>query len=684
MTEEARGGGDTGGFPTYRVGVDVGGTFTDLVAVAERTGERVTLKAPSTPQAPEQAVLDLLRRFIASLVHDDGVNGSAAVALLCHSTTVATNALLGQLHLETPRVGLLTTEGFRDVLEIGRQARSEVYNLFVTRPRPLAERRDRLGIPERIDARGTVVRPLDEEAVRAALARLQDEGIRDVAVVFLHSYANPAHERAVAQIATAAFPVLTVTLSSAVDPEYREYERASTTVVTAALRPIVSGYLTRLEQGVRGQSIAAPLLVMGSHGGMSDLAAAARRPAALIESGPAAGLAAAAALAQDLSLDRVLSFDMGGTTAKAGTILGGAPETVAEFEAAGRTHSGRHVRGSGYPVRFPFLDLAEVSAGGGTIAHQDPGGALRVGPLSAGADPGPACYGRGGRDPTVTDADLLLGRLPPAHLLGGALLVDRSAAERAMADLAGRLGLEALDLAAGIVRVIDADMTRALRIVSVERGHDPRRFTMIAFGGGGPLHACALATALGVPRVIIPPEPGLFSAAGLLTSPLKVALVHPVLSPASGEGAHDVAAIFAALEREAMAELEAQGAARAAITAVRSLDLRYTGQSFELAVPAPPNEPLVEAIARFHRRHHEVYGYASPDHGVEIVAARLTATAPAMLVDLPAAATADAWTAAPSPALHATSTSRRPAASWRRRCTSATTSRPARWCVARR
>ncbi len=619
----------------YRVGIDVGGTFTDLVAVEETTGAQVALKLPSTPRAPEEAVLAALRRFVDTTVPAD------RIALVCHSTTVATNALLGQLGLDLPRVGLLTTEGFRDVLEIGRQARAEVYNIFVTRPRPLVERRDRLGVPERVDAQGAVLRSLDDEAARQALSALHAAGVRDVAVVFLHSYANPAHERRVAALAAAAYPDLTVTLSSAVDPEYREYERTSTTVVTAALRPIVGGYLSRLAAGARALGIAAPVLVMGSHGGMSDIAAAAARPAALIESGPAGGLAAAADLARALGLERALAFDMGGTTAKAGAVLGGTPQTVAEFEAAGRTHSGRHARGSGYPVRFPFLDLAEVSAGGGTIAYGDPGGALRVGPLSAGADPGPVCYGRGGTDPTVTDANLLLGHLDAAGLLGGAMPVDRDAVEGSMSALATRLGLETLSLAAGIVRLVDADMARALRIVSVERGYDPRRFTMIAFGGGGPLHACALAATLGIPRVVVPTGPGLFSASGLLTSPLKVALVRPVLSEATTTDANALARRFAALEDEARAELARQGGAPADVSTERTLDLRYAGQSFELSVPIPPistgpgptpaEDPLRATVERFHARHQEVYGYASPGHAVDVVAARLSATAPAGL-----------------------------------------------------
>lgn len=618
---------DHAGSHAYRVGVDVGGTFTDLVAINQGAERAVTIKVPSTPGAPEEAVLDALGRFIALA----GSGRMPAIVQICHSTTIATNALLGQLNLEPPRVGLLTTEGFRDVLEIGRQGRAEVYNLRVERPRPLAERRDRIGVSERIGPTGAIIQALDRSAVRCALRDLRAHGVRDIAVVFLHSYANPIHERQAAAIAESDFPDLQVTLSSEVNPEYREYERSSTTVVTAALRPIVSSYLQRLERGVRSLRITAPILVMGSHGGMADLPTAAARPAALIESGPAGGLAAAAEMARCMTLERVLSFDMGGTTAKAGAVLGGVAETVAEFEAAGRTHSGRHIRGSGYPVRFPFLDLAEVSAGGGTIAHLDAGGALRVGPISAGADPGPACYGRGGKDPTVTDANVLLGRLSPTHLLGGAMPIDQDAARRAMAALARRLNMAPIELAAGIVRLANADMARALRIVSVERGHDPRRFAMIAFGGGGPLHACALAGALGLSRIVVPPEPGLFSAAGLLTSPLKVALVRPVLMSAAEVDSPHLTKIFAGLEQTAIDDLRRQGADPSKIMATHTLELRYFGQSFELAVPVMPSVEswMLEAIARFHQRHHDVYGYASPHHAVEIVTARVAATAPA-------------------------------------------------------
>ncbi len=610
------------------VGVDVGGTFTDLVAITAR-GDRIIFKEPSTPRAPEEAVLVVLTKLLDAL----GASGDGAVGLLCHSTTVATNALLGQLHLALPRVGLITTMGFRDVLEIGRQARAQVYDLGVVRPRPLAARHDRHGVTERVAADGTVATPLDEAEAVAVLRRLESEGVRDVAVVFLHSYANPLHERRVAELAAQQVPALVLTLSSEVDPAYREYERTSTTVTTAALKPIVSGYLARLAGGVHALGVAPSVQVMGSHGGLMSLKGAQARPAALIESGPAVGLSAAAGVARRLGIDKALSFDMGGTTAKAGAILDGAAQTVNEFEAAGATHSGRQMRGSGYPVRWPVLDLAEVSAGGGTIAHLDAGGALRVGPLSAGADPGPACYGRGGGAVTVTDANLLLGRLDEDGLLGGTMTVDRAAAEHTLAELASPLGMTPLDLSAGIVRLIDAAMARALHIVSVERGHDPRRFTLIAFGGGGPLHACAVAAALGVARIVIPAAPGLFSAAGLLTTGLKVVAARPALHVLTETTREAIAASLegqiAAMDHEARAVLAEQGATDPIVTAP-SLDMRYAGQSFELAIPVALDRGdwLSGAVAAFHARHEEVYGYASPLHAVEVVTARLAATAP--------------------------------------------------------
>ncbi|HEY7356038.1 MAG TPA: hydantoinase/oxoprolinase family protein, partial [Ktedonobacterales bacterium] len=455
----------------YRLGIDVGGTFTDLLAFDEQDSALLRYKVSSTPQAPEEGVL----AAIQALLRDQP---DTQLQFISHSTTLATNALLGQLHLELPRLALITTAGFRDVLEIGRQGRAEVYNLFVRRPPPLVRRADRFGVRERLDASGAEVEALDEAGLRAIAQELARRDIQHVAICFLHAYQNAAHEQRARQVLLEEVPDLSVTISSDVDPEEREYERASTTVMNALLAPIVRSYLHRLETALKAQEAA--LFIMQSNGGVSSAAQVMARPATIIESGPASGVIAAAHLGRLLGIERMLSFDMGGTTAKAGTILDGTPQVVGEFEAAGRTHSGRAVRGSGYPVRFPFIDLAEVSAGGGTIAWIDGAGAVRVGPQSAGADPGPACYGKGNAESTVTDANLLLGRLNPGQLAGGTVSISRDLAEAALSRTAERLpGFDSTRLAAGIIRLINADMAKVLRIVSLERGHDPRRFTLV-------------------------------------------------------------------------------------------------------------------------------------------------------------------------------------------------------------
>lgn len=605
-----------------RVGIDVGGTFTDLIAIDEGGAALARIKVPSTPRAPELGVLAALEALF------DGVS-PGAVGLFSHSSTIATNALLGQMNLELPRIALLTTDGFRDVLEIGRQNRSEVYNLFVQRPRPLVERRLRLGVRERGDPFGAVVVPLEAaelERIASALERLRVAG---VAVSYLHSYANPLHERATRAALHARLPRLDITLSSDVDPEYREYERTSTTVVNALLRPLVRGYLKRLAVAARKLGVTAPIYVMQSSGGMATLDAILDRPATLLESGPAAGAIGAAFLGRALGIENVLSFDMGGTTAKAATIVGGEPQVALEFEAAGRRHSGRAVKGSGYPVRFPFVDLAEASAGGGTIAFVDEGGALRVGPLSAGADPGPAAYGRG-RAATVTDANLVLGRLSGRALLGGTLPVDVALSVKALSRLLPRFPELDLDrLAAGIVRIVDSEMAKILRIVTVERGLDARDFTLIAFGGGGPLHACALADDLALPRIVIPPDPGLFSAFGLLAADVQANALRSFVERADRIDPAVLEAAFRVMEVEGRQDLTRQGVAPKAIAFSRELDMRYLGQSFELTVSAPKRFDLSArstVLERFHEKHAQTYGYACADVPVEIVSARSSAS----------------------------------------------------------
>ncbi|GGP19113.1 hypothetical protein GCM10007981_01480 [Thermocladium modestius] len=587
--------------PRYYIGIDIGGTFTDIVLFDSTTGDVRVLKVPSTPRRPEEAVINALNSL--GLRRGD-------VAIINHATTVATNALLTRSGL--PRAALITNEGFRDVLEIGRQRRAEIYNLRFARPPPLIPRSRRFTIRGRILADGSVAEDVPEADLRRVKKRLMEEGVETVAVSLLNSYVNPVHERKVRDYIGdyGGF----VFLSSEVDPEYREYERTSTTVVNAVLAPVVTTYLRRLEEGVRG--LAAPLYVMASNGGLNTVDYAARMPISIIESGPSAGVLASGFLASRLGLENVITFDMGGTTAKAGAIVGGKPDVSYEFEAAGRTHSGRSIKGSGYAVRFPFIDLAEVSAGGGTIAWIDEAGSLRVGPASAGADPGPAAYGRGGTDPTVTDANIALGRLSGEYLLGGAMRIRGELAIKALDERIGRrLGIDAIEAAVGVIRLINNSMARAISIISVERGRDPRDFSMIAFGGAGPVHACDLAEEMGIKEVIVPEHPGLFSAYGLLT----VDVTRVFTASALGRNLEEV---FSELRDRAVGEMKAEGFHDVELEEL--VDMRYRGQSFEITVNyRGGGTGLREAFEAEHRR---LYGYFSPDP-VEAVAAKVVARA---------------------------------------------------------
>jgi N-methylhydantoinase A len=595
----------------WRVGVDVGGTFTDLVALDEDRGTLWSVKVPTTPSDPAAGVGEAVAEY------QRGCGGP--VRLVVHASTIGSNLFLGQTHLRPPRAALLTTEGFCDVLEIGRQRRAELYNLFFERPRPLIPRRYRFGVRERVDASGEVVVPLDEAQVSALGETLAREGVQAVAVCYLHSYRNPTHEQRTAALLRALLPHAAVVVSSEVDPRYREYERTSTTVVNALLVPVVSAYLRRLEDDLRRLMVQAPVYVMQSSGGMATLRGATALPAAVIESGPAAGVVGAAALGQALRIGDLLSFDMGGTTAKAGAVVGGQVQVVTEYEVGGTVHAGRIVRGSGYPVRFPFVDLAEVSAGGGTLAWAD-GDVLRVGPLSAGADPGPAAYGRGGTEPTVTDCNLVLGRLSARGLLGGRVPLDSDAAARAVEALGRRVGLEPVELAEGVLRILHTQMVRAVRLVSLERGYDPRSMTLVAFGGAGPMHAAFLADELDIAAVVVPPAPGLFSALGLLAADVRRDGVRAILRPADPQVQQDVDDAVRELAGDLTRALRDDGFAPDEIVVQRFLEMRYQGQSYELAVPS---DRVADAVRLFHRRHQEVYGYHAPDEPVEVVSVRV-------------------------------------------------------------
>lgn len=605
----------------YRVSVDVGGTFTDLVAMNEETGEVINIKVPTEPKTPEGGVLLALRRFLVG-------RDPSSIGMVGHATTIATNALFGQVDLELPRTAFVTTDGFRDVLEIGRQRRSEVYNLFFQRPPMLVVRRDRHVVRERMGHEGNVLEPLNQEDLQGVVEKIRGSGVESVAIGFLNSYANPAHEEQAYKTLSEALPDIPITVSSRVSSGYREYERFSTAVVNATLIPIIRTYISRLASSLKELGVASPLYVMQSNGGMATSEVVSEKPATIVESGPASGVIASAWLGGLLGRDEVISFDMGGTTAKAGTVRGMVPEVVQEYEVAGKVHMGRLLKGSGYPVSFPFIDLAECSAGGGTIAWADEAGGLNVGPVSAGAEPGPACYGRGGGDFTITDANLVLGRLNPGSLLGGEMEIEPELAGKAAKRLGDKLGMEPEMTASSVVRIADSIMSQILTMVSVERGYDPRRFTLVAFGGAGPMHACSLAEGLEIDEIIVPPNPGMFSALGLLTADLFHDLSRALITRVERADAGEVEALFEEMEAEGKEILSSEGISPGDMQLQRQMDLRYYGQSYEITVEypkGPQKDRIPQAVKAFHGRHGEIYGYSDEGEPVELVNLRLRA-----------------------------------------------------------
>ena len=608
----------------YRLGIDIGGTFTDAMLLDEETGEALTGKVPTTPGDPSDGFLNAVQRLLS-----DGDGSPAEVGYLVHGTTIATNAIIeGKM----ARTGFVTTDGFRDMLEIARQIRPSLYDLQFEKPPPLVPRYLSFGVPERLDALGNVLTPLDEEAVRRVARALKSESVEAIAVCFLHSYINPDHELRAGEIIAEEFPEAVVSLSSDVAPEFREYFRASTTVINAATRPVVGRYLGSIEKRLRDGGLAAELLVMQSSGGVLTFEAARDKPVFMVESGPAAGAVAAANLGTALGYPNVLSFDMGGTTAKTCLILNGAPEVTKDYQVGAESarSSGAFGGASGYPIRTPVIDLAEIGAGGGSIAWVDAGGVLRVGPQSAGADPGPACYGQGGDRPTITDANLVLGRLNPDNFLGGEIVLDEDAAHRAIEETCARpLGLGVKEAAHGIVEIANAAMVNALRLVSVQRGFDPRDFVLVAFGGAGPVHANRIAAESEVPNLLVPVSPGIFSATGLLVTDLKhdfsVTMIQRAedLDPTATERAF---ARMLEMGRDALAR---ESTSPDKMRFERTADMRYYGQSFELTIPAP-DEPLAgDALASvlqaFHQEHERAYGFAAPDEPVEFVNLHVTA-----------------------------------------------------------
>jgi N-methylhydantoinase A len=605
----------------WRIGVDIGGTFTDVALVEETSGRIGVAKVPTTPEDLAKGVLGALELAMSRYQVVP-----AEVGLLSHGTTVVTNAILQK---SGARAALITTRGFRDVLELRRSARADLYNLFQDAPATLIPRRRRFEITERIGADGGVVTPLAEDEIDGLIKALKLARVDAIAVSLVFSFLNPEHERRLGALLGAALPHVPVYLSSDVLPEIKEFERTSTTAVCAYVGPILASYLERLEQVTHSRALP-PLYLMGSNGGILEAVEAMAMPAMTVESGPAAGVVGASLVARQTGRLDLLSFDMGGTTAKASLLRQGQYETTSDYEVGGASSMTRWMNGTGHPIRVPVIDLAEVSAGGGSIAWVDRAGALRVGPKSAGAHPGPACYARGGTEPTVTDCNLLLGYLDKGSLLDGDLSIDHAAATTAVhTRLAEPLGVDVQIAAAAVIDVVNHAMAEVLKIVSIQRGHDPRDFVLAAFGGAGPLHAAALASELGISEVICPPIPGAFSALGLVGTDLKRDYVQTLYATTGVAGPEALERAFMALERKGTAMLDRAGVAPQRRRFERFVDARYARQSYELVVPVPTRpvcSATLEKIAEtFHDRHLEIYGHDNRDEPVHIVSVRLAA-----------------------------------------------------------
>lgn len=565
--------------------VDIGGTFTDIVI--QKDG-KITgyFKVPTTPREPEVGASTGLRKHLSDHLSE-----------LVHATTIGTNALLGQFGLELPKVALVTTDGFRDVIEIGRQNRPHLYDLFFQKPRSIIPRDLRFEIAERTDSTGRITKTPDDDEITATISKLEEANADGVAVAFINSYLNPANEIHVATQLSEHFRY--VSASSSVAPEQREYERTSTAVVNAALMPIVSRYIRNLEDSV--DAMGGPdLSIMASSGGLISTDEVYSRPVQIVESGPAAGVIASAEISRLLGISNVISFDMGGTTAKAGTVVESEVSITSEYEVGGESHHGRMTKGSGYPVRFPFVDLAEVSAGGGTIVWKDDAGGMRIGPISSGSEPGPICYGKGGTDPTITDANLVLGVIGES-ILGGEMKLDRKGAIEGLSKLG-----DPFETAESAQALADLEMARAIRIVTVERGLDPTEFTMIAFGGAGPQHAARIADELGIGNVVIPPRPGVFSALGLLFSDWR----------------YEARTAFPANPDSEFRKLEESLSRKRNFTDfIRYADCRYRGQGSELTVTVGKGD-REEIEVRFREMHRSTFGF-SLEREVEIVTIRV-------------------------------------------------------------
>ena len=606
--------------PSARLAVDIGGTFTDLAL--EHDGRRSTIKVLTTSAAPEQGVMTGVR----DILQTSGV-AAADIGIVIHGTTLATNAVIERKGACT---ALLTTEGFRDVIAMGNESRYDQYDLNIVLPEPLVPRHLRLPVPERLDNEGNVLLPLDVAAVRALVPVLQRERVESIAVGLLHAFVNPVHERRVRDILAEHLPDIPVSLSSEVSPEMREWERFSTTVANAYVQPLMARYLRELANGLHGIGVSGQVYLMLSGGGLTTIDTACRFPIRMVESGPAGGAIFAATIARQCGLANVLSFDMGGTTAKICLIDDSRPQTARAFEIA---RVGRFRKGSGLPLRIPVIEMVEIGAGGGSIAHVDAMGRIAVGPESAGADPGPACYGRGGREPTVTDANLALGRYDPARFAGGTIHLDTSAAHDALAShIGGRLSLTTDMAALGVIEMVDENMANAARVHAIESGKTYEGRTLIAFGGGGPVHACRVAEKVGIRHVLVPSGAGVGSAIGFLRAPVGYEVVRSLYQRFS---TFDVAAVNTLLGDMAAeaAEVVAQASFGESITQTRTAYMRYVGQGHEIRVPLPARaldeDDVAQVRATYDAEYTRFYDRPVPGSDVEIMSyAVLVATVP--------------------------------------------------------
>ena len=604
----------------YRLGVDIGGTFTDIVLYDERGGTDLA-KVATTPDDPGRAVVEGAISILAK--HKISAE---QVSEIVHGTTVGSNTILQRVGAKT---GLITTKGFRDVLEIGRIRTPGMFDLTWEKPVQLVERRFRKEVAERLSADGEIVTQLDLDGLRAVMRELVENGCETVAICFLHSYVNPVHEIMARDLIEAEFPQIAATASCDVLPEMKEYERTSTTVVNAYLLTQMSAYLSRLEAELKSRGFKAPLLIVNSAGGMMGVDAAKRRPVFAVGSGPSGGVTGGARLAKATGLGTLIAFDMGGTTAKASIVHDGMPMLINEYEfREGISSPSRFTKGGGYMLKVPAIDIAEVGAGGGSIAWVDEGGMLQVGPLSAGANPGPAAYGLGNDRPTVTDANIVLGYIGETGLAGGSLKVDRPLAEAAIAkEIARPLGLDVVEAALGIRRIANVNMARAIRSVTVERGLDPREMALMAFGGGGPLHAADVAQLLGISKIVVPTMSGVFCSVGMLASDVEHAMVRAALGPIEGWTGCALADPLARLRQDMTDRLRHEGFGEDRIELRFGADLRYQEQSSELTIPINPEQIVAHGgtVLRdpFQQAYSAVYGYTDGTP-IELVNLRVT------------------------------------------------------------